>query len=227
VLAALSSRSDLGGGLIQLGLTPAAATAQSYVQVGQYTRVTVGGNSALFFLAGTPGAANWTLVLRAHGAVAEHLARAPLGTTVDVSDAQSDGFAWPLIANMNVALLLVGSGFGAVFSILQKRLEERKHAHTVTRVYVGVVQPNDPPAPGFLKAQQALGVEIILCTLDPAAPHAEFPTLQGAMELAFVDSIANSREVWGAIVVGPPALAQALRALQANAPNLKHVLTNT
>jgi hypothetical protein len=229
VFASITSRSDLGGGLLQMELTIPSSTAQSYVRVGQYTRVQANAHSAFFFLAGNPGAPTWTLVLRAQGDVAEYLAQAPLGANVEVSDALSDGFAWDLIAEMNVAVLLVGSGFGAAFSVLHRRLFERQNAKTprVTRLYVGVAQTSDPPAPGFLKAQQALGVEVILCTLDHAPPNAAFPTLHGAMEQAFVDSIAHSDQTWGAIVVGPPALARDLRVLQASAPCLKHVLTNT
>jgi hypothetical protein len=139
------------------------------------------------------------------------------------------GMSQNTIADMNVALLLVGSGFGAAFSIVQRRLDERAGAKTprTTRLYIGVVHPSDPPAPAFLKAQEALGVEVILCTLDPVAGDAAFPTLHGPMEQAFVDSIAHTSEPWGAIIVGPPALARDLRALQTTTPQLKHVLTNT
>lgn len=221
--ATLLHREVLGGGLLELQLKVSVAHAESYSRLGQYTQVFHGTQRAYFFLAGTPRSDVWKLVLKPQGDVAVYLSTLPEGCAVELSTAQSEGFAWESIAEGNVALLLVGSGFGAAFAVLEARATSKSS----TRLYLGVEDASNPPAPDFLRAQRDRGVEIVLCTLTESGHSNEFETLVGPMEIAFTTAISKGHEPWGAVVVGPPSLARSLRELQGQVSNLKHVLTNT
>jgi NAD(P)H-flavin reductase len=237
-LAAILETKDVGGGLVSITLRVSPEVSVSYSHVGQYAQVTVGAASAYFFLAGLPNASTWTFVVKPQGEVAEHMARAAVGTAVKVSAALGEGYDWSLVQSQNLALMLVGSGFGAAFSIARKRLADGDAVRT--HLYVGVANPEDPPAPSFLLDLLAAGVKVSLCTLaEPTAEpsplaHAQpgegnpttFPLLRGPMEHAIATLIHGHRETWTAIVVGPKGLVASARALQSSLPKLTHVLSN-
>jgi hypothetical protein len=168
------------------------------------------------------------LVVRLKGAVAEALGALVQGALVAATHAQGDGFAWQRAMGLPLAVLLVGSGFGAALPILRQRIQEGFAEKT--HVYLGVSDPGDPPAPAFLNEVTDAGIRLTLCTLDVANPskvHAMFPWVTERMELVFETELHESNVSWAAVAVGPKSLATALLELQSrNAERLLHVLTN-
>jgi NAD(P)H-flavin reductase len=222
------SRSDLGGGLTELVFSVSDEHRVSYRKIGQYTKVSLGAESAYFFLAGNPGAPEWTLVVRLKGAVAEALGSLALNTTVTATLAQGDGFAWHEAEALPLAVLLVGSGFGAALPVLRQRI--REGVANRTHVYLGVSDPSDPPAPAFLEEVTRAGIQLTLCALDVANPqevHSAFPWVTERMELVFETKLHESLAPWAALAVGPKGLVTAIQALQSrHRERLLHVLTN-
>jgi NAD(P)H-flavin reductase len=224
----LRSRSELGGGLTELVFSVSPEHRASYTNVGQYTKVSIGAESAYFFLAGSPEAPDWTLVVRLKGAVAEALGTLELDTHITATQAQGAGFAWRATEGLPLAVLLVGSGFGAALPILRKRI--REGVADKTHVYLGVADPGDPPAPGFLTEVTSAGVQLTLCALDvpnPSEVHSMFPWVTERMELVFETKLHESQTPWAALAVGPKGLVTALQAIQSrDQERLRHVLTN-
>lgn len=148
-----------GAGLTLVELEPSADFAGAYTHVGQYVQVAEGSSRSYFALCGDPGAASWSLLVRAKGVVAEALAVGKGGATFSVSEPLGSGFDWEKTLDADVFVVVAGTGFAIAPPILRARVREGEGA--ATSLLIGTDGPVALEA--FLSDLVSRGVQVTLC----------------------------------------------------------------
>jgi len=209
VPATLVAKTNGGGGLVRVALSPEPSVIAEYTIPGQYLELRVGEAKGYFVIANEPGAAFWELLVRPSPGAADALLALPTGVSVQVSRAQGSGFGLSRFEGKPLVLALGGSGVAVAKPVASAR-SATDLAHTF--VYLGLRDALDPPGLEDLEWLRARGVSVVLCESGIAAaarPMPAFDTEPGRLQdvLARRRVLTVARDV---IFAGPDGAAQAL-----------------
>jgi anaerobic sulfite reductase subunit B len=221
--AVLSSRRDVGGGLLLVELAVEDALADAYVAPGQYIKVTLPGASGYFVLASQVGTSPWELLVKNAGDAADALIRLPLGSAITLDGPLGKGFPGSLAPSRGVVVAVVGSALGVARAVVEARIAAG--AARATSVLVGVRAPTDLPIEAELAAWCAHGVDVVLClSRGEIAHHVEvLPRARraaGYVQRVLARAVEAGEIPVGVLVVvaGPSAMLSDMRALADSTP---------
>jgi NAD(P)H-flavin reductase len=215
VTAVLSTRRDVGGGVLLIGLRPPPEIATRYKAPGQYVEVLTDSGAGFFVLAGELDASEWELLVRNSGGAADALANGPLGSTVEVSAPLGQGFPIELARGRRLGIAVAGSAVGAARPIMHARMASGEASST--EVFVGARSARDVPLSGEIETWIRAGARVVLCLSRSELDH-DRTVLAGAERVAgyvqrAVAKLIDSPELPNAVVfaAGPEAMLAELR----------------
>ena len=150
----ISSRRDVGAGMMMVGLDPPVHAVPTHVRPGQYVWL-----GAWFVLASAPKRSPWEVVLRPAGDAAIALSTAPIGTLIGSAGPFGDGF--PMPRNAPLVMAATGGAIAAVRAVMVERLERGEASGT--HLYLGVPSPAEIPLHDEVAHWSAAGADVIVC----------------------------------------------------------------
>jgi NAD(P)H-flavin reductase len=145
-------------------LVPQLELARAYAAPGQYVEVSLG-TPGFFVLAGDVGAPEWELLIRNVGGASDDLARAPLGTELDVSAPLGTGFPMERARGRPLVVVVVGTAVAAARPVLRQRVASGA-AHA-THLYLGVRSLREVPLDNEVAGWVAASAHVVLCCSQP------------------------------------------------------------
>ncbi len=219
-VARVVARRDAGGGMTVLALDVPAVLRDSYVRPGQYTHLSLGGESGYFVFGSRERQSPWEIVLRPGGGVADLLVQAAVGQEVGATKALGSGFPVDEARKQPAIILVTAGAIAAARSVVGRRVEEgdAKQTHLI----IGTKSLDRVPLRDELDAMRAVGVRVHIVLSSPSATEGyDRGYVQDFLQIAWTPSSWVFAAGADAMVAGIKAAASTLGASPAR------VISNT